>query len=562
MWLINNCTKRLEFIQNPEKGTYAILSHTWGNNELSFQQCQDGIPATRTGEGLEKILKTCELALQRDLRYSWVDTCCIDKLSSAELSEAINSMFKWYSDAAVCFVYLSDVKAGDSFGRAFAACRWLKRGWTLQELVAPRDVEFYDATWNKRSSKAESISFLSDCTDIDREVLQNSVNLSRIPVARRMSWASLRETTRIEDTAYCLMGIFNIHMPMIYGEGAKAFMRLQEEIAKQSCDLSLFAWTAELPQSDESDMLSENTREEYRGLFARSPREFYNCGTIIPGQMGGLMERDFTITNKGVRMETTLVRSVIAGGDGILNLSVRQRPQASTTDTRGWLGVYLAKTPLGYVRSMPYKLYTAGKDLRSVHIKKEVYIRKEIDSVDQIALQDRFLRSLHLRSKPQGSNLVQMMPKGLWDPIRQLFIHQAWGINAYVHCKFPCCDGESFHAVVGCSTIQEPVCQVWTSEHKTFSRVIEHMEYRTELTDYVAVDYFRQYFYRGFNCTSTSRLTSSKAAFQCKLGDREVIVTASLVLGEYERTEAYFLDISTEVHYIQAEPLVNVSSTR
>ena len=96
-------------------------------------------------------------------------------------------MFKWYSDAAVCFVYLLDVKAGVSFGRAFAACGWLKRGWTLQELVAPRDVEFYDATWSKRSSKAESIDFLSNCTGIDRGVLQDSVNLCRIPVARRMS---------------------------------------------------------------------------------------------------------------------------------------------------------------------------------------------------------------------------------------------------------------------------------------------------------------------------------------------------------------------------------------
>jgi len=131
---LSTTAERLEFIQSPEKGTYAILSHTWSNNELSFQQCQDGIPANQTGEGLEKILKTCELALQRDLRYSWVDTCCIDKLSNAELSEAINSMFKWYSDAAVCFVYLSDVKAGDSFGWAFAACRWLKRGWTLHKV--------------------------------------------------------------------------------------------------------------------------------------------------------------------------------------------------------------------------------------------------------------------------------------------------------------------------------------------------------------------------------------------------------------------------------------------
>ncbi|KAK4109274.1 HET-domain-containing protein, partial [Canariomyces notabilis] len=311
MWLINSRNMKLEFMQNPKKNSYAILSHTWGDDEVSFQeyrQYEQGRAPGHARTGLEKIIMTCQLALTRGLAYCWVDTCCIDKSSSAELSEAINSMFQWYKDAAVCFAYLSDVRAGDSFGRAFAASRWLKRGWTLQELIAPRNVEFYDAAWSKRSSKAESLTFLSNCTGIDREVLEDCTNLSRIPIARRMSWASMRKTTRIEDTAYCLMGIFDIHMPMIYGEGKKAFMRLQEEIAKQSCDLSLFAWTSNIPpeldepEEDRDERSSEGIREEFRGAFARSPREFYYSGNLNRGQMGGLMDPEFTITNKGVRI--------------------------------------------------------------------------------------------------------------------------------------------------------------------------------------------------------------------------------------------------------------------
>lgn len=549
MWLINNRTKELQFIQNPDEESYAILSHTWGNDEFSFQQYQQGIPAGYTGPGLQKIFKTCELALMRGLPYSWVDTCCIDKLSSAELSEAINSMFKWYQDAAVCFVYLSDVRAEEGFGQAFAACRWLKRGWTLQELIAPRHVEFYDAAWNKRSSKAESRDFLSDCTGIDCDVLEDSANLSRIPVARRMSWASMRKTTRIEDAAYCLMGIFDIHMPMIYGEGKKAFMRLQEEITKQSCDLSLFAWTSNVPGGKEKDeTFSKSIHEEFRGIFARSPREFYNSGNISLGHTGGLMEREFTITNKGVRMEAALVETALAGGDVVLNLGLRQRPQVNSTDPDGWMGIYLAKTPLGYVRSHPGSLYTAQDDTRIVREKSEIYIRRDISAVEQAILADRFLRSIHLRSTPWNSSTVGLMPTALWDPTRKIFLHQGWGINAYIVHEIPCCGHERFLAVVGCSTIREPACHVWTEQDETFPKIIEHMKYRTQLSDYVAVDYFRAYFHHSLESGPGGAWSSPSAAFfGCSLRGHQVMVTARLVAGDYQGTEVYFLDISSAV---------------
>jgi len=545
MWLINNHTKELEFIQNPDEGSYAILSHTWGDDEVSFQRYQQGIPTGYTGPGLQKILKTCELALMRGLPYSWVDTCCIDKLSSAELSEAINSMFKWYQDAAVCFVYISDVGAEESFGQAFATCRWLKRGWTLQELIAPRHVEFYDAAWNNRLSKAESRNFLSTCTGIDCDVLEDSANLSRIPVARRMSWASMRKTTRIEDAAYCLMGIFDIHMPMIYGEGKKAFMRLQEEIAKQSCDFSLFAWTSNVSAGEEMDeIFSKTNHGEFRGIFARSPSEFYNSGNINLGQAGGLMEREFTITNKGVRMEATLVASALAGDDAVLNLGIRQTPQVNSTDANGWMGIYLTKTPLGYVRCRPDEFYTAWYDIRYVLKKSEIYIRRDLSAVDQTTLADRFLRSIHLRRTPQNSSMADFMPRALWDPARKIFLHQAWGINAYIVHEISCCGQGGFRVVVGCSTIQEPACQVWTEQDETFSRIMEHMKYRTQLSDYVSVDYFRAYFHGSLESNQgTAWPAQSTTFFRCSLGGHRVMVTARLVAGDYHGTEVYFLDI-------------------
>ncbi|KAK4247296.1 heterokaryon incompatibility protein-domain-containing protein [Corynascus novoguineensis] len=549
MWLINNRTKGLEFVQNPKEGSYAILSHTWGDDEVSFQQYQQQVLARRSEQGLEKILKTCELALMRGLPYSWVDTCCIDKLSSAELSEAINSMFKWYKDSAVCFVHLSDIGAADSFGRAFAACRWLKRGWTLQELIAPRHVEFYDAAWKKRTSKAESLSFLSNCTGIDREVLEDSANLSRIPIARRMSWASMRETTRVEDTAYCLMGIFGIHMSMIYGEGANAFIRLQEEIAKQSCDLSLFAWTSDFPRDEEEDRAcSEIIPEKFRGIFARSPREFFNSGNISAGPLGVLMEREFTITNKGVRIKTSLVQSSLGGKDAILNLGIRQRPQTSIINSQGWIGIYLAMTPVGYVRSRPDRLYTAGNDTRVAGRSTEIYIRKDISALDQTALANPFLHSIHLRAKPQGASTTDVMPTALWDPIRQIFLHQALGINAYVKYNVRCCDLETFQVMVGCSTIQEPTCQVWTEQDETFSLILEYWANRTELSDYVAVDYFRVYFYRNSRPgVGGTWSTPSMTRFKCRVALRQVVVAARLVAGEHEGTSVYFLDVDSAV---------------
>lgn len=278
---------------------YAILSHTWEEDEVTFQDFggPDREAASRK-KGFFKIAKTCELARAGGFNYAWVDTCCIDKSSSAELTEAINSMFHWYRDAVVCYAWLPDLPIEEAVAlrspeSCFKDCRWFTRGWTLQELIAPRRVEFYDQEWNFRGTKADLSDLLTQITKISDEVLQNPGRLDRLSVAQRMSWAATRQTSRIEDLAYCLLGIFDVNMPMLYGEGPRAFIRLQEEIAKESNDFSLFAWTA------------MSTHQVHRGVFADNPGEFLGSGSI---QLTSdtVFNPEFIMTNKGLSMTNDL----------------------------------------------------------------------------------------------------------------------------------------------------------------------------------------------------------------------------------------------------------------
>lgn len=217
--------------------------------------------------------------------------CCIDKTSTAELSEAINSMFSWYKNAWVCYAYLSDVPDdADLSGHtsSFALSRWFTRGWTLQELIASPDVIFYSVNWQSLGSKLGLCDLLTKITGIDEEVLKYR-NLESTCVAKKMSWAANRKTTRIEDTAYCLLGIFDVSMPLLYGEGAKAFTRLQEEIMKVSDDQTLFAWDlSDAPMNIDDDMLLYHSYQPsdlqrvttLQGLLAVSPLDFANSGQV------------------------------------------------------------------------------------------------------------------------------------------------------------------------------------------------------------------------------------------------------------------------------------------
>jgi hypothetical protein len=212
---------------------YAILSHTWGadDEEVTFRDLVEGTGKNKAG--YDKIRFCGEQAALDGLRYFWVDTCCIDKSSSAELSTAINSMFRWYRDAKKCYVYLSDVTKSDSQS-AFRESRWFKRGWTLQELIAPKSVEFFSRNKERIGDKESLKLQIHEITGIDIQALQGTP-LSRFSFAERRLWMESRETKLEEDNAYALLGILDIHMPVIYGEGREhAFIRLEEEFFKFS----------------------------------------------------------------------------------------------------------------------------------------------------------------------------------------------------------------------------------------------------------------------------------------------------------------------------------------
>ncbi|PKS09811.1 hypothetical protein jhhlp_004434 [Lomentospora prolificans] len=234
--LLNASTYRFEEFHT-QIPPYAILSHTWGNDEVLYQDLLKGFSAVATRKGFSKIKGCCAQARSVGFEWVWIDTCCIDKTSSAEMSDAINSMYRWYRDAGVCYVHLADVprfRLTDSV--------WFERGWTLQELIAPKYVEFYTSDWIEIGTKSSLESTISAATGISVEVLRGQ-SPRTCTVAERLSWAAGRQTTRLEDEAYCLFGILDINMPVIYGEGQRAFERLQQEILRQSEDFSILAWS-------------------------------------------------------------------------------------------------------------------------------------------------------------------------------------------------------------------------------------------------------------------------------------------------------------------------------
>ncbi|KAI0366499.1 hypothetical protein BV20DRAFT_650492 [Pilatotrama ljubarskyi] len=338
MRLLDTSTGGFVWFDRPEDVSYAILSHVWEKDKAGSPTEQpyhdvlglwNAAARLRTAQASElagdeasaltsivddpglspKIREFCRVAREDGLAYGWADICCIDKTSSAELSEAINSMYAWYRSAEVCYAYLADVPesaatdtlglavSSESFeGHPFVCSRWHTRGWTLQELIAPRHVLFLSSSWSLIGTKASLASVLERVTSVDAGLLKHQIALDSISVARKMSWASDRVTTRVEDEAYSLMGIFGVHIPTIYGEGLHAFRRLQEEIIRTVPDQSIFAWgypevfayPPSHPEAFDHDDLgnhvglwrNESCGESW-GVLAPSPRYFGGVGDIV-----------------------------------------------------------------------------------------------------------------------------------------------------------------------------------------------------------------------------------------------------------------------------------------
>lgn len=303
-------TDKLEvvLIRDDAIPSYAILSHTWGDNEISLQDMISFNNSQRNSQAFKKIIDAAKLAASHGYRWIWIDTCCIDKTSSAELSEAINSMYRWYESASVCYAYIEDCSTGQQEAASNSearpdACtlqnaRWATRGWTLQELIAPNVVQFYTKEWKFIGDKRDPsvCEALTTATGIEAGVLSGQITVAEVSVANRMKWAAKRSTTRPEDLAYCLMGLFGVNMPLLYGEGRdRAFIRLQEQILTITDDQSIFAWK----------LHSKGGEETMYGLLATSPSSFEHIPSIylMPTGFQSANSVPWSMTNKGLNVQ-------------------------------------------------------------------------------------------------------------------------------------------------------------------------------------------------------------------------------------------------------------------
>ncbi|KAI1323162.1 HET-domain-containing protein [Xylariaceae sp. FL0255] len=364
MRLLNTWTFEVEYIPESriQLEPYAILSHRWlgDDEEIKFQDIHKYSYALQSGERpfvlpqLDKIRGACDVARGKALRWLWMDTCCIDKTDTREYAEAINSMFRWYRDAKLCITYLSDVQnkyrrsslGRDIFrgspGQRDRVSTWFSRGWTLQELLAPSELEFYDMDWNFIGTKRELASAIAEVTSISPPILTGQIPLSNASIAQKMSWMSGRQTTHPEDMAYSMIGIFNITMPFIYGEsGARAFRRLQEILlASPSMDESLFAWrmpSKALHSGKDKATLADSDWEQVEwGLLADSPDWFAGSGDIeIPGGRAAQV-RTFRMLPQG--LEAPIRKKVYLGPDGSSSSGTRRR-QGGKSSISPWISL-------------------------------------------------------------------------------------------------------------------------------------------------------------------------------------------------------------------------------
>jgi hypothetical protein len=217
---------------------YAILSHTWLDDEFLFEDLVNDTGKNKAG--YKKILFCGEQAARDHIQYFWVDTCCIDKWNLRELSNAINSMFQWYKNATQCYVFLSDISTPKIYAQlhqseweaSFRNSRWFTRGWTLQELIAPVSIEFFSSDRQRLGNKESLEQLLHEITHILVEALQGGF-LDIFSISERKAWMVGRETEQEEDMAYSLIGIFDVSMEFRYGEGKERVLsRLEEAIKK------------------------------------------------------------------------------------------------------------------------------------------------------------------------------------------------------------------------------------------------------------------------------------------------------------------------------------------
>ena len=316
----------------------------------------------------------------------------IDKSSSAELSEAINSMFKWYQEAEVCYAYLQDVcdDSGSSTSMEVLNARWFTRGWTLQELIAPKKVEFYDRNWVPLGTKHSLASVITIVTNIPKEVLKDTALLYSTSIAARMSWAARRCCTRPEDIAYCLLGLFGVNMPLLYGEGSRSFLRLQEEIIKISDDQSIFAWTS--------------SAQAHMTALAEHPSNYLNAEDIVPLPRGPTIG-PYTMSHRGLSITMPVVQTTAYHGGYKICIALLQCQYAGDYTKQVTISMCETDTQDVYARC-PYRGSYVGA--------------MEVDAAQQAKFRTIYIESPWQRSYQRKQEAVIQLSyaEALWKPVQ------------------------------------------------------------------------------------------------------------------------------------------------
>jgi hypothetical protein len=375
---------RVSFVDRPPS-EYAILSYTWTQPSDELTYCDAGNlsrdslagkewPGRRTA-GFRRVLQACQQARERNIRYLWVDSIGTDQSSSADVAESVTASFSLVWHAALCIVHLSDLSptTGEEppladLEKALSGCHWFSRGWTLQELIAARRVEFFDHDWNLRGVKTSStplpwLEMLSRVSGVETHVLSDRDALFDISLGRRLSWAAHRQTSRPEDAAYAMVGICGVagQLTPRYGEGGRpAFLRLQEKILKTSSDLSILAWKRR--QGDDGSEKGNDRQQQQQkrqqepsfcGIFADSIADFRHFASNQAWEAPFRSDCEVTFSNRGL-----CIRALLSAGNHRLRLSrevvlILNTYWRSQVDS-GHIGLLLREVEPGlFVRSDP-----------------------------------------------------------------------------------------------------------------------------------------------------------------------------------------------------------------
>ncbi|KAI0206582.1 heterokaryon incompatibility protein-domain-containing protein [Astrocystis sublimbata] len=412
MRFVNTTTFKFVSISDSEidtiEGGYCILSHRWSDNEISYSDLLSMGLDYQAKEGYEKFSGSCLMARELGFDLLWMDSCCINKTDHVELSEAINLMYRWYSKSTKCIAYLQDVTLPDQLKES----EWFSRGWTLQELIAPKVVQFYGRNWISLGTKEALASHISSTTGIPVDVLRNKTNPTAYSVAQRMSWASKRTTTRLEDRAYSLLGLFDVNMPMIYGERDRAFLRLQELIISRSSDESIFIWDLDLLEGSIRD-----AKQVFCGLLAPSPACFARSRDVV--LVGH--SRGFHINQFGLSISLQARRQSMETIQAMLNVG--------RVGKLGQCTIFLAKLPNGEL----YTRRSTSLGESSVLTRKTRWIQMDF-TVSQVSAEPPpelypgyWLRKMDFHdSRIQSVDTLQRIDAKVNDRLRLPF-HQYFG---------------------------------------------------------------------------------------------------------------------------------------